>query len=73
MSKRTRVKLITQRKRTFLPEKGEASDDPGVDYILNGVSTLCEVGYEFLMCIARPVCSLVRYIVVEGFNRIIKH
>lgn len=43
---------------TLLPKRGQASDDPGEDYLLSGIAFLLGLLWELAMCIVRPVWAL---------------
>lgn len=62
-----RASQFARRKRTLLPEKGQGSNEPETEFIMNSTSTLLEALYEMTMCVARPLCGLVRYVLVDAW------
>lgn len=58
---------ISDRKRSLLPDKGKGSDDPAVDFMMNGASTVLECAYEACACVARPLWALLCYVCYEAW------
>lgn len=56
--------------RSFLPRRGEASEDEEEDYILTAISFLFVVLYEFVRRLVVPLAALLRYAGSEIYRRI---
>lgn len=50
---------------TFLPRRGQASDDPGEDYILTGIAVLLSALWQLIIGLVGPLWSFVRFILYE--------
>lgn len=71
MRKTSKSSRRPPRRRGFLPNRGEASDDPDADYFLTAISVFFQEIYKGVMCIVVPLQALLRYVGSEIKRRLI--
>lgn len=49
-------------KHTFLPERGQGSDDREADYIIGGIVTLIRGVHDLIVALVLAVWPLIRYV-----------
>jgi hypothetical protein len=50
-----------KRKSTFLPRRGEGSDNPDADFLIAGISGILGVIWDAFVLIAKPLWALFMY------------